>query len=175
MNVETLLIIDEYFQVARDGLLDLELALPAARKYRTRIWICCVGGMHELMSIHGDKFETMRESFGVVQWLTAKGKNAKLLSDMCGDTEMYTHGKSVGTELIGPSGQKTNRGPSINESSAQVSRKLLLPHEAEALGSNNDQIVFLSDVPGPVRLTKKSYRDIPELRSLAGINPFYER
>ena len=172
MDIEKLLIIDEYFQVARDGLPDIELALAACRKARTRIWLCCVGGMRELMAIHGDNFETVLESCGVVQWLTAKGKNAELLSEMCGDTEMHTTGKSVGVELTGNSGP-AQRGPSVNETRGQVSRKLLLPHEARALGKQ-EQIVFFGDVEGPVRLNKGSYLDVPELRKLAQQNPYYE-
>jgi type IV secretory pathway TraG/TraD family ATPase VirD4 len=175
MNVETLLIIDEYFQVARDGLPDLELALAACRKAQTRILMCCVGGMRELMAVHGENFETVLESCGVVQWLSAKGKNAQLLSEMCGDTEIHTHTKTVGTELTGPSGHVSKRGPSVNEGSGQASRRMLLQHEAVALGRHQDQIVFFSDVDGPVRLNKgKSYREIAELRKLAGRNPLYE-
>ena len=171
MNIEKLLIIDEYFQVARNGLPDLELALAACRKSRTRIWMCCVGGMREMMAVHGENFETVLESCGVVQWLTAKGQNAKLLSEACGDVEIHPRTKSVGTELMGPSGQESNRGPSVNEGRSQATRKLLLPHEAEALGKN-EQIVFLGGIK--VRLNKTSYRDIPALRRLAGVNPYYE-
>lgn len=171
---EKLLIVDEYFQVAHGGFSDMELAFAAARKYRCRIWLCCVGGMRELMAIHGDNLETMLESCGVTQWLTAKGQNAKILSEKCGDTERYSYGKSVGVEIGAISGQPSNRGPSVNETRGQVSRKLVLPHEAEALGMNNDQILFFDDVAGPVRLQKANYRDIPELARLASPNPYYE-
>jgi hypothetical protein len=174
---EKLLIVDEYFQVAHDGFEDMELAFAAARKHRCRIWLCCVGGMRELVAIHRDNLETILEGCGMVQWLTAKGQNAKILSERCGDTERYSYGKTLGTELMGPDGRPSNRGPSVSESRGQVARKLLLPHEAEALGTGDqkdDQIVFFGDVAGPVRMLKANYRDIPELAKLAGTNPYYE-
>jgi type IV secretory pathway TraG/TraD family ATPase VirD4 len=171
---EKLLIVDEYFQVAHGGLEDMELALAAARKHRCRIWLCCVGGMRELMAIHGENVETVLESCGVVQWLTARGKNVKILSEMCGDTERYTYGKSIGTELMGQNGQESKRGPSVNETRGQVSRKLLLPHEAEAINGSAEQILFFSDIAGPVRALKAGYRDVPGLSRYAAPNPYYE-
>jgi hypothetical protein len=93
---------------------------------------------------------------------------------MCGDTERYTYGKSVGTELMSPNGQDSKRGPSVNETRSQVSRKLLLPHEAEALNGSGEQILFFSDIAGPVRAQKAGYRDVPGLSRYAAPNPYYE-
>lgn len=177
MNLEKLLIIDEYFQVAHGGFKEMELALAAARKHVCRLWLCCVGGRGELAAIHRDNLQTVLGSRGVEQWLTATEENAKTLSDKCGDTTRHSETKTVGTELMGPSGVPSNRGPSVSVGKGQVSRKLLLPHEAEALGTGeqrNDQIVFFRDIAGPVRLYKAGYRDIPELLKLASPNPYYE-
>ena len=174
---EKLLIIDEYFQVARDGFPDMELALAAARKHRCRIWLCCVGGMREMKAIHRDNLETVLEACGMVQWLTAHGENAKILSERCGDMTEHGYTKTVGTELMDANARPSTRGPSVSEARSQVARKLLLPHEAEALGTgnqSNEQILFFSDVAGPVRCLKAGYRDIPSIAKLAEPNPYYK-
>ncbi len=108
---------------------------------------------------------------GLVQWLEAKDlPSSKHLSELCGEREVFSRSKSLNSDL------QTNK-TSVNESVSEKTSRVITPHEIRFHLKRNEQIAFL-DGPngpsGPLRLNKKSYRDIPELAALAGNNPYYK-
>lgn len=100
---------------------------------------------------------------------TSDLRTAKELSELTGDTTVYSDSGNVGKSL--DSAGWIGKGKNVGDTKSEKGRKLLLPDEVLAMP--REQQLLLVRGHRPLYVDKLNYLDMPEVQGLYLRNPMY--
>ncbi|HEX6369777.1 MAG TPA: type IV secretory system conjugative DNA transfer family protein [Longimicrobium sp.] len=133
-------------------------------------WWMIVQDLQQVEDVYGKAWGTMFANASVKQLFgTSDLRTAKELSELTGDTTVYSDSGNAGKSL--DSAGWIGKGKSISDGMSEKGRKLLLPDEV--LGMPPEKQLLLVRGHRPLYVDKLNYLEMPEVRGLYKPNPMY--
>lgn len=171
--VDCTVVFDELFELPLTGL---DHMLISSRKAHIGLWLL-LQDLSELRHLYPDTLSTVVGACGCLQILGAVDPDgSEFVSKMLGETEVRVENKTrshaANAVVEDPPTWLQLSKLQSSTSHSQHARPLMLPQEVRGLGPD-EQILFLRGCPAPIKAEKRSYLNVPNLRRIAGVNPWY--
>lgn len=166
-DLPLLVVLEELGNIGKVDAVRRGVTLVAG--YGIRYWMI-VQDLAQVEEIYGKAWRTMFANARVKQLFgTSDLQTAKELSELMGDTTVYSDSGNVGKSL--DNAGVIGKGKSISDGASEKGRRLVTPDEVLAM-PNEKQLL---QVRGhrPVYAEKLNYLEMPEVRGLYSPNPMY--
>jgi type IV secretory pathway TraG/TraD family ATPase VirD4 len=167
-GLKTLFMLDEFAQLGHLG--PIEEALALVRGFGIQLWPV-LQDLTQLKALYKDRWETFVANAGVVQAFAPNDlTTAEWMSQRAGDTTVAAAGYNRGDQQ-----SDAGRGSmSTGLSYSQARRRLLLPQELMDFRAGAG-LLWPAGTSKSVPFAAPPYWEIPELKSRARSNPYYEK
>jgi type IV secretion system protein VirD4 len=166
-GLKTLFMLDEFAQLGHLG--PIEEALALVRGFGIQLWPV-LQDLTQLKALYKDRWETFVANAGVVQAFAPNDlTTAEWMSQRAGDTTVAAAGYNRGDQQTDAGHGSASTGLSYN----QQRRRLLLPQELMDFRAGSG-LLWPAGTSKSVPFYAPSYWEMPELKSRARGNPYYE-
>lgn len=168
-HVPVLAILDEFAQLGRLGAIENAMSLAAG--YGLQLWPI-LQNLGQLRELYGDAWESFLSGAGVRQFFTPRDVfTAEYVSKLCGQTTVRNVSHS--SHEISQD-QVENGFTGVNVSASDTQRPLLFPDEVMKLHPQG-QLLFVENVPNPIKAARAPYYEIadPQTKALFDPDPYH--
>ena len=167
-GIPVLMMMDEFFQLG--PLKGIVNAMAMAAGLNLTAWPV-LQDLNQLCDMYPHTFQSFLSGAAVRMFFSVRDeRTANYVSGLCGHTMRQEASKSVSDPEASSAGN--GRGPSVNYSFGLRERPLMPPHEVASL-EDDEMLLFVDGVRGPIRAKRRAYYHTPEYRGLYGLNPYH--
>jgi type IV secretion system protein VirD4 len=162
-GLPVLLLVDEFAALGHMAIVENTMALQAGLNLTM---MPVVQSADQLKQIYGDRMHSFLACAGCQIFLPPREIfSARLISDLCGQTEVITRNRSVSLDPL-------SSEPRVTDGVSQQSRPLLLPDEVMALG-RQQALIRMEGVPNVILAHLKPYYENREYNGLWAPDPYH--
>ena len=163
-GLPVLLMMDEFAALGHMAIIENTMALSAGLNLTM---LPVLQDACQLKQLYGDRMHSFLSCAGCQLLLPPRDPvTARLISDLCGQTEVIAQSHSVTIDRI--SGE-----PQVNDSASQYARKLMLPDEVSALG-RDDMLIKVESLPDVIHAKRKPYYAAREYDGQWSPDPYHD-